>query len=118
MQSTAETVDAFLKEHPEPVRGELRALRRMIRETAPHAIESMRYGMPVYSAGERMVCGFNKQKDNLAFYVGRVPDAFRARMKQGFSLGKGCVRFKTLDGEKRELLAQLLETVVREQVYC
>jgi hypothetical protein len=45
------------------------------------------------------------QKHDLAFYVGRVPDAVRERMKAaGFGFGNGAVHFRRMDPEKAELL--------------
>jgi uncharacterized protein YdhG (YjbR/CyaY superfamily) len=117
MQSTAKTVAEFLAEQPEAVRTDLIKLREIVRAEAPRTVEAMKYGMPVYSDGEQMICGFNAQKQYLAFYVGRVPDEFRPRMA-GFSLGKGCVRFKKLDAEKSEILQALLREVVTKKITC
>jgi hypothetical protein len=66
----------------------------------------MKYGGPAYNLeGGPILCGFTAQKNNLAFYVGEVPDEFRVQMKAAdFSLGKGAVRFKRLDSEKVNIL--------------
>jgi uncharacterized protein YdhG (YjbR/CyaY superfamily) len=118
MKSAAATVDDFLAEQPEPVRRDLAQLRAIIRAEVPQAVEGMNYGMPVYKLpGQPLLCGFNAQKQYLAFYVGRVPDALRDRMA-GFSLGKGCVRFKRLDVEKAAVLRDLLREVVAQNITC
>jgi uncharacterized protein YdhG (YjbR/CyaY superfamily) len=119
MQSKAKTVDEFLKSQPEGIRADLMQLRAMVRTAAPEAVESMKYGMPVYSVdGQPMLCGFNAQKNYLAFYVGRVPESFRRRMRTGFSIGKGCVRFKRLDADKAEILRALLREVIAKEITC
>jgi uncharacterized protein YdhG (YjbR/CyaY superfamily) len=120
MKSAAETVDEFLKEQPEAIRKALAEIRSLIRSEMPGAIEGMKYGGPVYTrAGGPIVCGFMAQKNNLAFYVGRVPDELRAQMKAaGFDLGKGAVRFKKLSPERAELLRTLLRQVIAEGITC
>jgi uncharacterized protein YdhG (YjbR/CyaY superfamily) len=122
MQSKAKTVDEFLKSQPKAIRADLVKLRALVRAEAPDAVESMKYGMPVYSPahgidGQPMLCGFNAQKNYLAFYVGRVPESFRKRMRS-FDVGKGCVRFKELDAEKAEVLQALLREVVAKKITC
>jgi len=48
-----------------------------------------------------------------------VPDELRAPMTQaGFSLGKGAVRFKTLDPAQLHLLRTLLRTVIAKGITC
>jgi uncharacterized protein YdhG (YjbR/CyaY superfamily) len=66
-----------------------------------------------------IVCGFTAQKNNLAFYVGRVPDELRETLtRAGFSLGKGAVRFKKLDLEKLQLLRSLLRDMISKGITC
>lgn len=118
MRSAAATVDDFLAELPEPVRRDLAQLRAMIHAEVPQAVEGMNYGMPVYKVpGQPILCAFTAQKHYLAFYVGRVPDALRDRMA-GFSLGKGCVRFKKLDVDKLAVLRDLLREVIAQNITC
>jgi hypothetical protein len=63
----------------------------MIRTEAPDGLEGMKYGGQVYSLSDgTIVCGFTAQKNNLTFYVGRVPDQFRETLTQaGFRRGQG-----------------------------
>ena len=120
MRSDAATVDAILKEQSETIRGNLQELRRLVRSEAPEAREAMRYGGPVYTLKDgSILCGFTAHKHNLAFYVGRVPDAIRDQMRAaGFSLGKGAVRFKRLDSEKLNILRSLLQQVIASGITC
>ncbi len=95
-------------------------MRKIIRSEMPDAIEGMRYGGPIYTqAGGPMLCGFTAQKNNLAFYVGRVPEELRVPMKAaGFSLGKGAIRFKKLDPKKVEMPRALLREVLAKGITC
>ena len=82
-----------MKQQPETLRKDLQQLRLLVRSEAPDARESMRYGGPIYTLNEGpILCSFTAQKNNLAFYVGRVPDEIRDEMRAaGFSLGKAVV---------------------------
>jgi uncharacterized protein YdhG (YjbR/CyaY superfamily) len=90
----------------------------MIRTEAPDGLEGMKYGGQVYSLSDgTIVCGFIAQKNNLAFYVGCVPDEFRETLTQaGFRLGKSAVRFTKLDPEKLQLLRSLLRDVISKGI--
>jgi hypothetical protein len=66
-----------------------------------------------------ILCGFTAQKHNLAFDVGRVPDAMRDQMRApGFGLGKGAVRFKRLDTGKLNILRSFLQPVIASGITC
>ena len=120
MRSDAATVDDFLDEQPETIRKDLEQLRHLVRSEAPEAVEGMRYGNPGYTLKEGpILCSFTAQKNNLAFYVGRVPDELRDEMRAGgFSLGKGVARFRKLSPEKLAALRTLLRQVITQGITC
>jgi uncharacterized protein YdhG (YjbR/CyaY superfamily) len=120
MKSDAATVDDFLREQEEKLRDARAQIRHMIRTEVPDSLEGMKYGGPVYSLSDgTILCGFTAPKNNLAFYVDRVPDEVREILIQaGFSLGKGAVRFKTFDPEKLHLLRSLLREVISKGITC
>lgn len=109
MQSKATTVPAYLDELPPERKAELTTLRSVIREAAPAAAETMRYGMPTYEMGE-MLCAFAAQKNYLALYVDpAVVEAHRTELG-GLDVGKSCIRFRTLD----QLPLGVVRTMVAE----
>jgi uncharacterized protein YdhG (YjbR/CyaY superfamily) len=115
MQSKAKSVDAYLKELPEERRRVLKALRALVGKSAPNAKESMRYGMPVYDLGE-MLCAMAAQKGQYSFYVAdtKLLDRFRTRLGK-LSVGKSCIRFKTLEQLPLDVLGQLLSEAAARQ---
>ena len=70
----------------------------------------MRYGMPGYELGGVVEIGFASQKRSISFYVLRRA-ALQANVDRltGFSVGKGCIRFRRPEeideGTVRALLA-------------
>lgn len=119
MQSTAETVDAYLAEQTPEVRADLERIRAMIRKQVPQAEELMQYGMPFYRTPEQPhLLAFTKQKNNYAVYVSDIPEEIRARMGRGWSLGKGCARFTKLDDDKAALLDDMIRVAVARKATC
>src|SRR5258708_27151 len=114
MQSKAHTVDEFLAEQPEPLRGELAQLRAMIREVAPQTVESMQYGMPTYTrdAHGEMFCAFNAQKRYLALYSETVAEVVRAKLPK-LKIGRSCIRFRSLTEAPLPVLAEGLRAALQ-----
>lgn len=64
-------VEAFIRRAPRGLRGALRTLRQIVRETLPEAREEIKWGRPVYSL-RRIVCYLASGPDyvGLGFYRG------------------------------------------------
>lgn len=88
-----EDVDKYLGQFDEALRARLHAVRRVIRETAPSAVEMIAYGMPAYKLDGKPLVYFAGFPNHIGFYA--TPnghEAFKdefARYKQG----KGSVQF-------------------------
>ncbi len=108
VQSKATTVDQYLAELPEARRTAVGQLRALIREAAPTATECMRYGVPSYELGE-LLCSVAAQKQHYSLYVmdTKLLDRFRPQLGK-LSVGKGCIRFRTLQDVPLALLRQIV----------
>lgn len=106
------TVDDYLADLDEGRRASLSALRAIIRSAVPQATESISYNMPAYEY-EGMLCAFAAQKHYLSFYLlnGEVVDQHRELLK-GLSVGKGCIRFKTISSLGETTIRSLLSAAV------
>jgi uncharacterized protein YdhG (YjbR/CyaY superfamily) len=95
VQSTAVTVDEYLREVPEERRACLDALRRACREHLVGFDEAMAYGMPSYARDGEVAVAFASQKQHIALYMMRkdVLAAHRDRLA-GLNVGKGCIRYR------------------------
>jgi hypothetical protein len=121
MQSKARTVFGYLKELPETRKREIQAVRKVVKENLPKGlVETMQYGMICYVVplslypkgygGNKEVplpaLGLASQKNYMALYMmnlygdPKTDKWFRVAYKKSgkkLDMGKGCVRFKTLD---------------------
>lgn len=109
MQSSAKSVAAYLNELPADRRAALTALRKLIKEVAPDAKESMQSGMPMYAMGSCPVFAFASQKHHLALYVCEWNAMNKYRDKLGkANCGKGCIRFKKLEDLSLDAVKEFL----------
>src|ERR1044072_4011924 len=108
MQSTAETVDEYLKTVPPERRAAITELRQLCVRTLPGYEESMLYGMPSYSKDGPVEISFNSQKNHISFYVLKqdVLDRYRDQLKD---VGKSCVRYRRPEQIDYGIVRKLLE---------
>lgn len=93
MRSDAQSVAEYISAHAGEAGDALRRLREIIRDAAPDATESMKYGMPTYERGGD-VFAFAQQKRHLSVYIHRTDliDAHADKIGK-HSRGKNCVRY-------------------------
>ena len=103
------TVQIYVETAEEERRPTLFALRKLVRETVPDAVESIRYGMPYYNHHGDL-CAFAAQRRYFSFYVmsaGEPIEPHRKALGQ-LDVGKGCIRFRSLDEVPDGVLAEIL----------
>ena len=109
MNTDAE-VTAYVDALPEPDRATVDAWRDLCRTLPDGFTEQFRYGMPCYVRADEAELGFARQKRYLSLYVTRtdVVASHRDRLS-GYSVGKGCIRFRLGRPTDLELVASLVE---------
>ncbi len=108
------TVDEYVSQFPKDVRGVLEELRRVIRESAPEAEETMNYGIPTFKLKGNLV-HFAAYKNHIGFYPG--PLAIEAFKKDLSSLktSKGAVQFPLDKLIPFDLVKKIVEFRVRNK---
>lgn len=66
--TTAATVDAYIAAAPSPAQPMLVEIRRMILDTVPSLVESVKYGMPAYAHSGRPFVHVSAAKAHVAIY--------------------------------------------------
>jgi uncharacterized protein YdhG (YjbR/CyaY superfamily) len=109
MKSEVTTVEGYLADVPEERRPALEDLRRMCLEELVGYEEDVRYGMPSYSRDGAVEVAFASQRNYISLYVLResVVKA-NARLLEGLSTGKGCIRFRRPEQLDPEVVRPLL----------
>ncbi len=91
-RSQFKTMDEYIAKFPKNVRDVLEELRRVIRESAPKAEETINYGMPTFNLNGNLV-HFAAYKNHIGFYP--TPSAIETFKKElsPFKQAKGSVQF-------------------------
>ena|SRR5258706_11103495 len=104
-------VAAYIAAAPPKARPPLRLVRKIIRDAAPHATETISYGMPYYSHHGRLIY-FALMRDWIGLYMlGRAKARYAKELKPYLS-GASTARF-ALD---RPLPVGLIRKVVKERI--
>src|SRR5512136_530261 len=92
-RSAFKTMDEYIGKFPKDVRDILEELRRVIRESAPGAEETISYGMPAFKLNGKALVFFAAWKNHIGFYP--IPSAIEAFKKElsPFKQAKGSVQF-------------------------
>ncbi|MGJ8668185.1 MAG: iron chaperone [Oceanococcus sp.] len=94
MNSASKSVDEYIAAFDGDQQAFLCALRELIFEVAPTALETMQYKMPSYDVGGRLFA-FAVQKHHISVYVCSAAQIENNTNDLGrCSLGKGCIRYR------------------------
>lgn len=69
-------IEAFFAKQPPHLRVILDELRRLVLEAAPEAESSIKWGMPWFSVGGRMMCSLGAHKAHVNLVMMGPPEAF------------------------------------------
>ena len=88
----SKTIDGYISNFPRNIRDTLEELRRVIRELAPEAEETIDYGIPTFKLNGNLV-HFAAFKNHIGFYP--TPSAIKAFKKElaPYNQAKGSVQF-------------------------
>jgi uncharacterized protein YdhG (YjbR/CyaY superfamily) len=86
------TVDEYIEAAPEAAQEKLRELRAILREVAPNAAETLKWGSPVFEEG-RILFAYSAYKSHVNFMpTGPAMEPFRDELA-GYKTGKDTVQF-------------------------
>jgi uncharacterized protein YdhG (YjbR/CyaY superfamily) len=91
-RSRFKTIDEYIAQFPEATRDILEELRRVIRESAPEAEETISYGMPAFKHNGLLVY-FAAWKNHIGFYPTALGiEAFEKALST-YKYSKGAIQF-------------------------
>lgn len=89
----ATTIDTYIETRPTTIRTILKKIRHMIRQTAPLAVEAMRYGIPTFRLHDKNLVHFAAFKKHIGFYPTPSGIEVFKRELSKYKSAKGSVRF-------------------------
>ena len=110
----AANFEEYSSHFPAEIQKKLRLLRKLVKETAPEAVEGMSYGMPAYKLNGRPLVYFAAQKNHFGFYgTPSTHAAFEVELA-GYKKGKGSVQFPFNEELPLEIIKKMIIFKVNE----
>ena len=69
-------IDGFFARQPQHLRPILEALRALVEEVVPEAASSIKWGMPMYTLNDAMLCGLGGHKSHVNLILAGPPGTF------------------------------------------
>jgi uncharacterized protein YdhG (YjbR/CyaY superfamily) len=93
-KSKPKTIDEYIAKYPKNVRVVLEELRKVVKEAAPNAEETISYGMPAFKLNGRNLVYFAAWKKHVGFYPAGYSaiEAFKQELSP-YKQAKGTVQF-------------------------
>jgi len=115
-RSQFKTIDEYIATFPKNVRDVLEELRRVIRESAPGAEETISYGIPTFDLNGRHLVHFAAYKNHVGFYpTSSGIKAFKKELSP-FKTSKGTVQFPLDKPIPFDLVKKTVKFRVKETV--
>jgi len=108
------TIDEYIAGFPKNVRDVLEEIRRVIRESAPKAGETISYGIPTFDLNRRHLVHFAAYKNHVGFYpTSSGIKAFKKELSP-FKTSKGTVQFPLDKPIPFDLVTKIVKFRVKE----
>lgn len=115
IQNTATTISEYIATFPVEIRNRLQAIRELIQDSAPQALEKISYAMPTFTLNGNLV-HFAAFKNHIGFYP--VPTGIEAFKKElsKYKMGKGSIQFPHTEPLPLELIRKIVKFRVSENL--
>uniref|UniRef100_UPI004047B010 iron chaperone n=1 Tax=Mariniflexile sp. TaxID=1979402 RepID=UPI004047B010 len=114
MKTELKTVDAYISTFPMEVQEKLSAIRKIITENAPEAIETISYGMPAYKTHKKPLVYFAGYAKHIGFYATPTGHEVFAKELSVYKQGKGSVQFPINAPLPIDLITRIVKFRVKE----
>lgn len=108
------TVDEYIAVFSGDVQQRLQQMRRVIKQNAPKAEESMAYGMPAYKLNGKPLVYFAGYEQHIGFYATPTGHAQFANQLARYKQGKGSVQFPLSEPLPLDLVGAIVKFRVQE----
>jgi uncharacterized protein YdhG (YjbR/CyaY superfamily) len=108
-------VDAYIATFPENVQKILVRIRMTVIRAAPHAEETISYGMPAYRHKGRVIIYFAGYKNHIGVYATPLAHAAFQKELSGYKQGRGSVQFPLDKPMPLDLIKKMVQFRVKQQ---
>ena len=109
MNKDFQTVDEYIQSFPKKTQVHLKAIRKIIKTSAPEAIEQIAYKMPAYKYNKKPLVYFAGYEKHIGLYATPSGHAKFKKELSKYKQGKGSVQFPIDEPMPIELIKQIVE---------
>ncbi|MFM6995152.1 MAG: iron chaperone [Sediminibacterium sp.] len=109
MNKDFQTVDEYIQSFPKKTQVHLKAIRKIIKSTAPEAVELIAYKMPAYKYNKKPLVYFAGYEKHIGLYATPSGHAKFKKELSKYKQGKGSVQFPIDEPMPIELIKQIVE---------
>lgn len=113
-------IDDYLKHIKPPQRKELEHIRKLVKQLAPLADETISYGIPTYKYHGQALLHFAAFKGHMSVFPGAaLTDAVKSKLGSAYKISKGTIQFTEKnplpDDIIKKLVTDRLETIKKKE---
>jgi uncharacterized protein YdhG (YjbR/CyaY superfamily) len=112
---TFHSIDEYILQFPLEVQETLKTLRKVIKESAPEAVEKISYQMPTFALHGNLV-HFAAYKNHIGFYPSPSGIAAFIHKLSEYKTSKGAVQFPIDKSLPYELISEIVEFRITENI--
>ena len=109
MNKDFQTVDEYIQSFPKKTQAHLKAIRKIIKSTAPEAVEQIAYKMPAFKYNKKPLVYFAGYEKHIGLYATPSGHAKFKKELSKYKQGKGSVQFPIDEPMPIELIKQIVE---------
>ncbi len=108
-------IDEYIANFPEDIQQKLQEIRKLIKDIAPNAVETISYAMPTFKLKKNIV-HFAAYTNHIGFYPGPSGiETFIAELKE-YKFSKGAIQFPHSKAVPFDLIKKITEFRVAENI--
>ena len=108
MKDVIQTVDEYIQSFPKKTQVHLKAIRKIIKSTAPEAVEQIAYKMPAYKFNKKPLVYFAGYEKHIGFYATPSGHAKFEKALSKYKQGKGSVQFPIDEAMPLDLIKEIV----------
>lgn len=109
-------ITKYILQFPEDIQEILKKIRKVIKENAPEAEESIAYGIPGYKTNNKPLVYFAAYKKHIGFYATPTGHSEFKDALSKYKQGKGSVQFPLDKPMPYELIDRIVKFRVKENM--
>ena len=109
MNKDFQTVDEYIQSFPKKTQAHLKAIRKIIKSTAPEAVEQIAYKMPAYKYNKKPLVYFAGYEKHIGLYATPSGHAKFKKQLSKYKQGKGSVQFPIDEPMPIDLIKTIVE---------